>query len=225
MRGTSPRTAGSQPPQGLRERGKQRRIDRILNAARELLREEASQGLTVERISERAEVAPMTVFNLVGNREAIWAALADRALASLDFASLPAADPHERARQVVDAVMQVICADAPVFRALLAGWSQTGRVLEREPTDELVACLEAATAEGSIAPGIDLRRLAELTSAGLIGTVHQWAAALITDHGLRTRARDLVDIAFAAARPPGDPAPPTWELTRTSRPPHFQKSI
>ena len=40
---------------GLRERGKLRRTERILDAALELLREDPNQNLTVDRISERAE--------------------------------------------------------------------------------------------------------------------------------------------------------------------------
>jgi AcrR family transcriptional regulator len=200
----------------LRERNKVERTERILAAARELLREGAGQNLTVERIAERARVAPMTVFNLVGTREQIWAALADRVLEDLDISTLPVEDPHERARAMVDAVMAAVCGDAPVFRALLAGWSQSGRVLQRDPTDELVACLRSAADSGAIAPDLDVRRIGELISAGLIGVVHQWAAGLISDRALRNRSRDIVDLAFAAARPPGD-GRPRWHLELAKR--------
>ena len=73
---------------GLRERGKLRRTERILDAALELLREDPNQNLTVDRISERAEVAPMTVYNLVGNRDEVWRAIADRGLKDLDPAPM-----------------------------------------------------------------------------------------------------------------------------------------
>jgi len=52
------------PPPGLRERGKRRRTERILDAGLDLLREDPQGNLTVERIADRAEVSPMTVFNL-----------------------------------------------------------------------------------------------------------------------------------------------------------------
>ena len=69
---------------GLRERRKLRRVDRILQAARDLLREGGGDVPTVEQVAERAEVATATVFNLVGTRENLWAALANEALAELE---------------------------------------------------------------------------------------------------------------------------------------------
>ena len=42
------------PSPGLRERGKRRRTERILDAALELLREDPEGNLTVERIADRA---------------------------------------------------------------------------------------------------------------------------------------------------------------------------
>jgi AcrR family transcriptional regulator len=57
------------PAEGLRERHKRARAERILQAVRELLRERDVQTVTLEQIAERAEVAPGTVFNLVGARE------------------------------------------------------------------------------------------------------------------------------------------------------------
>src|SRR3954453_11381622 len=86
-----------QVPLGLRERGKRRRTERILDAALELLREDPDQHLTVERIAERAEVAPMTVYNLVGTRDEMWRAVGARALPELPVASPPPAQPQGRA--------------------------------------------------------------------------------------------------------------------------------
>lgn len=196
---------------GLRERGKRRRTDRILDAARQLLHEQPEQPITVERIAARAEVAPATVFNLVGNREQIWAALANRAFEELDAVTATAEDePQDRARAIVDAVLAAITADAPVFRALLAGWSQSGRVLSRDPAGDFAGCLRDGVRSGVVADGLNLRGLGELLAAGLNGSVHQWAAGLISDEALRRRGRDLVDLVFAAARPAT--LPPRWEL-------------
>ncbi len=185
---------------GLRERGKLRRTERILDAALELLREDPDQNLTVDRISERAEVAPMTVYNLVGNRDEVWRAIADRALKDLDLAAIRADDAHERALKIVDAVVRVLVADAAVFRSLLAGWSNSGRVLEHDPTEALTDCLRDAAARGQLRPDADLRLHGEVLSAGLIGTIHQWTAGLISDRAFRARARAVVDVVFAAAR-------------------------
>lgn len=185
---------------GLRERGKQRRTERILDAALQLLREDPGQNLTMDRIAERAEVAPMTVYNLVGTREQIWTALVHRALHGIDPHAIAAPDPHERARRIIDAYVRVLRADAPVFTALLSGWGTSGQVLQDDPTDALIACLRDAADAGLISPDANVRRHGEVLAAGLLGTIHQWTAGLLSDRAFATRARAVVDVVFAAAR-------------------------
>jgi AcrR family transcriptional regulator len=196
---TRPARAASKPP-GLRERGKQRRSERILDAALELLRDDPHHNLTVERIAERAEVAPMTVYNLIGTRDQIWTALVDRALQDVDPHAITAPDPQERARRIVAAYVRVLRADAPVFTALLSGWSATGRVLHDDPTSALIDCLEDAAKIGQISPTADVRQHGEVLAAGLLGTIHQWTAGIINDRTFSARARAVVDVIFAAAR-------------------------
>jgi AcrR family transcriptional regulator len=189
-----------EPSPGLRERGKRRRTERILDAALEQLREDPEGNLTVERIADRAEVSPMTVFNLVGNREQLWSAMADRALEGLDVDSITADDPQERARRIVDAVVRILRSDAAVFRALLSGWSKGGHVLAQDPTNALIQCLQDAADAGHIRAEVNLRRYGEVMSAGLIGTIQQWTAGLLGDRAFGTRARAVVDVVFAAAK-------------------------
>jgi AcrR family transcriptional regulator len=175
---------------GLRERGKRRRSKQILDAARVLLREAPDQELTVERIAARAELSPQTVYNLIGRREHIWGALADDALDALDLPRFAAiADPRVRGTAIVQAVIDMVCDDAPVFRHLLAHWAQSALFIDHDPTAALTDCFLQV---GDPRP----RRTAELVGAGLIGILHQWAAELISDDGARERGRDLVSLAF-----------------------------
>ena len=185
---------------GLRERGKRRRTERILEAALQLLREDPGQSLTVDRIAERAEVAPMTVYNLIGTRDEIWIALVDRALGGLDPASITAPDAQDRALKIVDAYVRLLVADAPVFTALLAGWGGGGRVLPHDPTDALIECLRDAARAGEISTEVNVKRHGEVIAAGLLGTIHQWTAGLLGDRAFAIRARAVVEIVFAAAR-------------------------
>lgn len=192
--------ARAQEPPGLRERGKRRRTERILDAALELLREDPQETLTVERIAARAEVAPMTVFNLVGNREQLWSAMADRALEGLDLQSITADDPRQRAHRIVDAVVRILRSDAAVFRELLSGWSQSGRVLAHDPTNALIECLCDAADSGQVRSDVNLRRHGEVMAAGLIGTISLWTAGVLSDRAFGIRARAVVDVVFAAAQ-------------------------
>jgi AcrR family transcriptional regulator len=175
---------------GLRERGKRRRSKQILDAARILLREAPSDELIVERVAARAEVSTQTVYNLIGRREHIWGALADDALAGLDLPRFTLiADPQDRGTAIVCAVIDMVCADAAVFRHLLAHWAQSALFIDHDPTAALTDCFAQV---GDPQP----RRTAELVGAGLIGILHQWAAELISDDGARERGRDLVSLAF-----------------------------
>jgi AcrR family transcriptional regulator len=197
---------------GRRELNKQRRRERILDAAFDLLRQHSHESVTLERIACRAEVAEMTIFNLIGNRAQIWAALAERALAEVDLASVDADDPHQRAVLIAEGVTGVLIAEPHVFRAVLRSWTAGARVVLGDPMRVLVDCFAEAVQRGSVVPDLDVRAAAELLSAALLGVAHEWAAEAITDTTLTARARDMVDIVFAAARPAG---PPTLRI-RTS---------
>src|SRR5580700_10453323 len=104
-----PASAMSAPPSGLRERHKRERRERILHAIRELLREHPLQTPTVERIAALADISPASVFNLVGPREQLWAALCDSLLGELDACLAFAAegDPREQARRIVDETVEL----------------------------------------------------------------------------------------------------------------------
>lgn len=188
------------PAEGLRERNRRRRVGRILAAARELLREGPEDALTVERIAARAEVSPATVFNLVGTRDRIWAALADETLADLDtrVAALREPDPYRRARRIASTAARVVCADPVVHRAVLSHWRESGHLLRRGPVDQIAECLRAAIELGVLRPDVDVRRLARVVATGCTGAAHQWAAGTVDDRRFAERCRAMVDIVFAA---------------------------
>jgi AcrR family transcriptional regulator len=186
---------------GLRERNKARRAQQILDVTRELIREDPDRTPTVDEIAARAEVAPATVFNLVGPRERIWAALADEAIAEAEarLAVRPDhGDPHQRARLIVTTTLDVLLADASVYRRVLAHWSESGRLLDRDPTGDLRDCLVAARDAGDLDARVDVGMLARMVATSCTGAMHQWAAGLIGERSLRRRCTAAVDLVFAA---------------------------
>lgn len=198
---TTSRRNATEVPLGLRERNKLRRTDRILMSALELIREDPDQNLTVERIASRAEVSPMTVFNLIGTRDQMWSALADRAVAGLDLRAVTAKDPRQRARRIVDAIVDALSADADVFRVLLNHWQRNGQVLAADPTAVLAECLRDGIAAGIVNENADVHRIAAVMATGLVGTIQQWTAGLHTERSFRARAHDVVGVAFDAVAP------------------------
>lgn len=187
----------------LRERGKQQRAARIVGAMRTLLRERPDEAPRTETIAAVAEVSPATVFNLVGTRDRLWAALADELLAEAQAKvdELPAdLGPQDRARAIVTTIAEILAADAPVYRAVLAHWRESAGLMQRRPSSALADCLEAARAAGLIAADAEVERLARLVVTGCTGVAHEWAAEMISDRSLERRSREFVDLAFAAAR-------------------------
>jgi AcrR family transcriptional regulator len=193
---------GVMPVEGLRDRGKRRRRERILECARELLREDPAHSFTIQELAARAEVSIPTISNLIGNRDAIWAALADDAVGAVDYAALSHRDPQDRAQAIVAAMGDAMTSDKVVTRALIRDWSHGVGAMSLDPTKELIACFVAANDGNGTAGGFVPRRLGEVVAAGLIGCLHQWGAGLISDRIMRRRLRDVVDVAFAAMRAP-----------------------
>jgi AcrR family transcriptional regulator len=77
-----------------RERQRKEVRNLILSAARELIREEGYERLTIRSIAERIEYSPMALYNHFPDKSAILAALADAGFAELlkkvpRFAGLP----------------------------------------------------------------------------------------------------------------------------------------
>lgn len=120
---------------GLRERHKAQRRRRILDATRELLRDEPESVPSAERIAERAAVAPATVYNLIGPREKIWEALAAGFMDQLEdrLAGLDADDP----REVVGSTVRLFVDDPVVSRRMVRGWEESGLVFDRGPLVQL----------------------------------------------------------------------------------------
>jgi AcrR family transcriptional regulator len=189
------------PPASLRERHKQRRRERILEAIRELLRDSHEETPTVERIAELADLSPATVFNLVGPREQQWAALGDALLRELDarLAFTADQDPREQARRIVGETAGLFIADAAVFRHLVNSWGRSGALLQENPVPQLRAALRRGQAAGMLRPDLHIEALVGHIATACGGALRQWAAGHSSDAAFRARVRFAVDVVFAAS--------------------------
>jgi AcrR family transcriptional regulator len=188
-------------PTGLRERHKQQRRERILEAIRELLRESPQETPTVERIAALADLSPATVFNLVGPREQQWAALGDALLLELNACLAFAADedPRQQARRIVGETADLFIADAAVFRHLVNSWGRSGVLLQENPVPQLRAALRRGQAAGMLRPGLHVEALVGHIATACGGALRQWAGGDISDAAFRARVRFAVDVVFAAS--------------------------
>lgn len=199
---------------GLRERQKAERVDRILTSARDLLREEGELAST-ERIAERAEVSPATIYNLVGPRERLWQALAKWLNDELELglADVAGRSGLVRARAVVRLCVDLLVADPAVTRCLVQGWEDSGVVLAPGPATHLRAALDQAVDEGDLRPDVATGPLAAVIASACNGGLHEWAAGLIDDTRYRKLAEHSLDVVIAAAAADGKRA----ELVRPLR--------
>jgi AcrR family transcriptional regulator len=185
---------------GLRERHKQQRRERILEAIRELLRESPEEAPTVERIAELADLSPATVFNLVGPREQQWAALSDALLRELDacLTFTTDEDPREQARRIVSETAELVIADPAVSRHLVNSGGRIDSLLQENPVSQLRAALRRGQATGMLRPDLHVEALVGHIATAAGGALRQWAAGQITDAAFRKRVRFAVDVVFAA---------------------------
>ncbi|MCQ8771206.1 TetR/AcrR family transcriptional regulator [Streptomyces telluris] len=182
---------------GLREQHKARRRVRILEAMRELLRERPESVVTAERIAERAEVAPATVYNLIGSRDKIWEALAAGFMDDLEhrLAALGDGDP----REVVRSTVLLFVGDPVVSRRMVREWEGSGLVLDRSPLTQLRQAMADARTQGLLRADVDTDALAAVVGTSCVGALHQWVVHLIDDDRFLARALFALDVALAAA--------------------------
>ncbi|MBN9533776.1 MAG: TetR/AcrR family transcriptional regulator [Alphaproteobacteria bacterium] len=108
-------------PMGRREAGKRERRRRIIEAARTLIRETGSTGLSMRALAARAGVSLATPYNLFGSKRAIvLAVLEDVREFRERFATLRSADPVERIFAAVDLALEYYKNDSSFYKTL---WS------------------------------------------------------------------------------------------------------
>ena len=190
----------SGPATGLRERHKQQRRERILEAIRQLLRDSPDETPTVERIAELADLSPATVFNLVGPREQQWEALCEELLGELDacLAFAVDEDPREQARRIVGETAELFIADAAVSKHLVNSGGRTGSLLQENPVSQLRVAMRRGQATGMLRPDLHVEALVGHIATACGGALRQWAAGQISDAAFRRRVRFAVDVVFAA---------------------------
>lgn len=151
---------------GRREEAKAERRQRIIRAARELIRETGDGGLSMRALAARAGVSLATPYNLFGSKGAILlAVLEDIKGFGQRFAGYDAAMPLDRILKAAALAVSYYERDPDFYRAL---WSS---VLEATAAEERsmifnpkrkafwIGLLDDAAADGWILPEIDTETL------------------------------------------------------------------
>ena len=107
---------------------KQRRRDAILGEAQRVIGEEGFDALNLRALADAASVTVPTIYNLIGNKDAVLMALIERAVARIeeqleDFEKRPALD---QAEAVVIQSTGIFAGDESFYRAAMIAGEQLG---------------------------------------------------------------------------------------------------
>lgn len=169
-----------------RERGKDARRSRIVDAAYALLREVGVDDLSVKMIADRADLSPATVYNLFGSKGAVLAKVYER-----DFEGFTAKVAAARSPTELDAIFDSIRIAVELYRSdpsFYRGMSIRNPRAERELVISVQAPREAfwrdllmrAAREGDLGPGVRPDLVSTIMLQMSSGAFGYWCAELIS---------------------------------------------
>src|SRR5579872_4080850 len=183
------------PPVGRREAGKAERRERIIRAARELIRETGNAGLSMRVLAAKAGVSLATPYNLFGSKRAIvLAVLQDVREFHERFSHLRATDPLERIFAAVDMNIAFYVADPDFYKTMWAAVFDTSddlRVALWNPRRDgfWQGLIREAAEAGALAPEIDLELLRRQLDHLFRSIMLDWVVGLLEVDAVAPAAR------------------------------------
>ncbi len=150
----------------LRELGKVRRIQRILDAAAHIIEADGIDALSMQNLADEAEVSISTLYNLVGGKEAILLMLLSVTIDDLEMTEPgPGADPITALGSLVDDFVTSFGMRGSLYRPLL--FSLEGHPIVGQGADEL-RVRTMALVEESVADAVDAGLLDDAVPTAVI---------------------------------------------------------
>lgn len=173
----------------------------IVDAAEAVMLEYGSDAITLEEVADRADVAVQTIYNRVGGRSALLAAVAERAFDDnrqyMDAAYSAPGTPVDRILRAAKAYVRFAAERPHQFRLLVDPPSEPVALtriadLVAEQNNKLAAALADGIADGSINPHLDPASAATALWAAMNGILAlNWRADRLRSDD--TQAHELVD--------------------------------
>lgn len=195
---TSPSGARSEGPRpGLRERKKIKTREAIREATYALVGEQGYDATTIDRIADRAEVSPSTVFRYFPTKEDIVLTDEFDAVVLEEIRQRPAREPWaDTIRYVLRRAVQIGLDEDPEVsrlrtRLMVQVPAVRSRMMESMSATGRMLCQAVAERTGRDPGDLEVRVYAMSLIGGLMETTMYWA-----EHGHRDDPRDLVDRAL-----------------------------
>jgi len=169
----------------LRERGKARRYAEIVAAAAGLWREHGFESVSLNQIAAAAQVAPQTIYNLIGGLDAVGLAVINVAMDKVEAAlSDTAATGVDLALEAARVAAQLYIDDAKLYRQVLVRIPRVlfdGTHIGRDAADPVVRAMIQAQAAGQISSAVDPDRLGRVIYSNYLGAIYDWACGDSSD--------------------------------------------
>jgi AcrR family transcriptional regulator len=170
------------PAGGRREAGKAERRARIVQAARELLRETGGAELSMRAIAARAGVSQATPYNLFGSKRAVLVSVLEdiRDFGKL-FASASGLTPFERVLRAAALAVSYYEKDPDFYRVLWAnllgsaGGEDRNAIFNAKRDAFWTDLLQAAADAGQVRADLPVAALRRTLDAVFRGTMLEWA--------------------------------------------------
>ncbi len=179
----------------LRARGKARRRAEVVAAAAELWRRHGVESVQIAQISEAAEVATQTVYNLFGGLDALVFAVIEALLDRLDvaLAAAPMETGVDRSLRCVRVSADMFCSESELYRQLVVRIPKAmfdGAHYVRDSAQIQIAAIRAAQVEGDLDAAVSPEALGRQIFIGYMGALYAWACGGLEDAAFR-RAAEL----------------------------------
>lgn len=198
-------STSSTEPIGAREASKVHRRNRILDAAKTIIRELGHESLSIRSLAVSAGVSTPTIYNLVGSKHDILLALADDLMSQLERAHhvREISNPIEQVEEVINQTIAVFDADEHYSRQLHLGleaesldrFEQSLRTRGRQVAlDDCRRALQLKYLRGDIDPELLGNRFAD----GFQNAQRAWLRGELNLEGVRREALTSCFIILAA---------------------------
>jgi AcrR family transcriptional regulator len=180
---------------GLREKQAIERRERILDAARRLIRRSAGTGFSMRALAEESQVSLATPYNLFGSKGGVLYALLNASLDKVDHAThtYRSTDPIERVLEVAGVAADVYARD-PAFYQPLMQFLLGVRELAHRP--RFIArslalwsrTVQAAVRHRLVSADVAAGPLARQLMINFAGVLELWIHEELDEDGLRDQA-------------------------------------
>jgi AcrR family transcriptional regulator len=187
--------------------GSAQRVERILEAARELIREGGVAGLSMRSLAHRANVAPMTTYNLIGSRDQVLVALVRNEMGGKARSKKPrlrVSSSHiDNIINLADYYSDLLGEDPLYMKAIISTYysiadAETRNTLDSQRRRWWAALIGRAANAGEIRADADHVSLVMVLDMLLADALHEWVIGGIDLRELSIKTRFTFAMAIMA---------------------------